>query len=91
MEEVVRQAGRYSTHRLLEEADHHVGVHERRVAPHEGLGDVGHDAGVVPREALGSVDLHAEAGPGPLGGEPLRDQQVPETPGEEEEKLFNHV
>lgn len=66
------------THHLFEEADHHVGVDEGRVVSDEGLGDVGHDAGVVAREALGTVHLQEEPGPGPLGGEALRDQKVPD-------------
>lgn len=54
------------THHLLEEADHYVWVYEGCVVSYEGLGDVGHDAGVVSREAFGSIDLHAETSPGSL-------------------------
>lgn len=71
------------THHLFEEADHHVGVDEGRVVPDEGLGDVGHDAGVVAWESLGSVHLQEEPGPGPLGGETFRDQQVSEDKGQD--------
>lgn len=67
-----------STHHSFEEADDHVRVHERRVVSDEGLGDVGHDAGVVPGEAFCSVHLHVETGPGSLRGETFRDQQVPD-------------
>lgn len=68
---------------MAEEADHHEGVDEGRVVSNEGLGDVGHDAGVVSWEALGSVHLQEEPGPGPLGGETFRDQKVPEDRGKD--------
>lgn len=79
--QITRLAGSVTSllmiYRLLEEADHHVGVYERRVVSDEGLGDVRHDAGVVPGKAFGLVHLHTEPGPGPFRGEPLWYQQVP--------------
>lgn len=71
------------THHLFEEADHHIGVDEGSVVSDEGLGDVGHDAGVVSWEALGSIHLQEKSGPGPLGGETFRDQKVPEEKGKD--------
>lgn len=71
---------------MFEEADHHVGVDEGRVVADEGLGDVGHDAGVVSWEALSSVHLQEETGPGPFGGETFRDQKVPERERKKERK-----
>lgn len=74
-----RKAFRLSwTHHLFEEADLHVRVYEGRVVSDEGLGDVGHDAGVVPRKAFSSIHLDKEASPGTLGGETFWHQQVPE-------------
>jgi len=70
--------GLCSAHHLLEEAHHYVGVDEGCVVPDEGLGDVGHDAGVVPGETFSAVHLHEEASPGPLGGVTFWNQQVPE-------------
>lgn len=71
-------AEQFSAHHLSEEADHNVRVYEGRVVSDEGLGDVGHDAGVVPGEALGSVHLHTETSPRSLRGKPLWDHQVPD-------------
>lgn len=68
----------YSTHHLLEEADHHIWVYERRVVSYEGLGDVGHDAGVVPWKSFSSIHLHTETSPGSLRGKTFWYQQVPE-------------
>lgn len=67
------------THHLFEEADLHVRVDERCVISHERLCDIGHDAGVVAREAFGSIHLHTKTSPGSLGREPFWEQQVPET------------
>lgn len=67
-----------STHHLFEEADHDVRVYEGRVVPYEGLGHVGHDAGVVPGETFSSIHLHTETSPRALRRKPLWNQQVPE-------------
>lgn len=66
----------YSTYHFLEEADDHVWVYESRVVSYEGLGDVGHDAGVVAWKAFGSINPQKESCPGSLGGKTFRYQKV---------------
>lgn len=69
---------RDSTHHLFKEADHYIWVYECCVVSDEGLGDVGHDAGVVPWKAFSAIHLHTETSPGPLSGKTFWYQQVPE-------------
>lgn len=64
-------------HLLPREGHLHVGVHQVLVLPNEGLLDIGHDAGVHPRQPLGTVDLDVEPSPLPLRGDPIREQEVP--------------
>lgn len=65
-----------STYHLFKEADDNVWVYESCVVSYEGLGDVGHDAGVVAWKAFGSINLQKETRPGSLGGETFWYQKV---------------
>lgn len=63
---------------MFEEADHYIWVYECCVVSYEGLGDIGHDAGVVAWKAFSSIYLHKETSPGSLRGKTFWYQQVPE-------------
>lgn len=65
-----------STYHLFEEADDNIWVYESCVVSYEGLGDVGHDAGVVAWKAFGSIHFQKETCPGSLGGETFWYQKV---------------
>lgn len=84
----------YSTYHLFEEAGDNIWVYESCVVSYEGLGDVGHDAGVVAWKAFGSINPQKETCPGSLSGKTFWYEKVPGKEGHqklEEQPVIGNV